>query len=176
MKMRELKLWRRNPRQQPAVQRPKSRRHLMERKADGHQSDSGDARHPSGKAIEAIQPVDGIGDSHQPDHRRQKAEAVRKAIGPAEAVSQGRSIAPIRTPWLQLHRPRRPVQPAAAKERGKRSSARPIKKKQSEPARVPQISWSLAGASSPKPPSTRPSPGPDQTPAPWQCHPVAPSA
>ena len=57
----------------------KSRRHLMERKADGHQSDSGDTSHPSGKAIEAIQPVDRVGDSHKPNNSGQKAEAVRQS-------------------------------------------------------------------------------------------------
>ena len=50
--------------------------HLMQRKADRHQADGGNASHSRSKAIEAIQPVDGVGDSHQPNNGGQQAEAV----------------------------------------------------------------------------------------------------
>ena len=50
--------------------------HLMQRKADGNQPNSGNASNSRSKTIKAIQPVDGIGDPYQPNHSGQQAEAV----------------------------------------------------------------------------------------------------
>ena len=52
-----------------------------------------------------------------------------RAIGPAEAVNQGRSIAPIRTPWLHTAQATATCPASRGQgERAKRSSARPIRK------------------------------------------------
>ena len=41
----------------------------MKRKADGHQADRCNAGDTGRESIEAIQPVDRIGNANQPDHR-----------------------------------------------------------------------------------------------------------
>jgi len=64
-----------------------------------------------------------------------------KLIAPAELVSQGRSIAPMRTPCVQITAETATC-PAnrGHGDKANRSSASPIKKKQRDPANVLQIS------------------------------------
>ena len=47
---------------------------LVQAEAHRHQANGGDARHPGRQAIEAIEPVDRVGDAHQPNHRGQQTE------------------------------------------------------------------------------------------------------
>ena len=52
-------------------QQPSSR--LVQAEAHRQQTYGGDATNAGGQAIEAIKPINGIGDPHQPDHRGQQA-------------------------------------------------------------------------------------------------------
>ena len=51
---------------------------LGEAEAHREQTDRGDAAHPSRQAIEAVEPVDRVGDAHQPHHGGQQAQARRQ--------------------------------------------------------------------------------------------------
>ena len=72
-----LKLCRRNP--QTAASEGGGKEpscHLMQGEAHRNQSDRCDPGDSGSQTVQSIQPVDRIGDPHQPDHRRQKAEAI----------------------------------------------------------------------------------------------------
>ena len=56
--------------------RQETSRHLMQGEAHRDQANGGNSGHTGRQTVEPIQPVDGVGDADQPDHRRQKAEAV----------------------------------------------------------------------------------------------------
>ena len=54
---------------------------MIEAETHRQQRDRGDATNAGGQPIEAIEPIDRIGDAHQPDHRGQQAEPVRQDQG-----------------------------------------------------------------------------------------------
>ena len=62
---------------------------LMQAEAHGKQSHSGDGADTSCQAVEAIKPIDGVSDAHQPDHGGDQAEPVRQGEGQAAVERQG---------------------------------------------------------------------------------------
>ena len=60
---------------------------LVKAEAHREQANRGNAAHSGGQSVQAIEPVDRVGDAHQPDHRGQHTE-------PAGQHQQGRLTAP----------------------------------------------------------------------------------
>ena len=53
----------------------------MERETHGNQTNGRNAGDAGGEAIEAIQPIDGVGDAHKPYNRGQQAQAIAQGQG-----------------------------------------------------------------------------------------------
>ena len=160
MKMRAgLKLWRRKPRQLPAraaASRPAagwSRLKLTDSSPTAAMPLTPAARpsRPSSQLMALVMPTSQITVA-----RRLNQSGRVSSAGASAAPPKGNSMLPMRTPSDHTARDTASCRASRGKGgRANRSSARPMEKKQRQPARVVQIRRSLLGSSSAKPPSSQ---------------------